>query len=132
MLTYDFMSYKGKYVIAAVGTLLGIWLIWALTSLIAVIAAGDATSTLAIIPAALALLWIPVAVWLWKRAVDEHAVAKGRLHPGEKIARQLHAEHGGELIYGHEDKPFRHWTITVQGADGFNRTILTRNGKEIS
>lgn len=132
MLTYDFMSYKGKFAIAAIATLLGIWLILGLIWLIPITAAGDAPLAFVIIAAVVALLWITVCVWLWERAVAEYGSATGRLYPGEKVARQLHAEHGGELIYGHEDKPFRHWTVTVQGADGFNRTILTRNGKEVS
>ena len=129
---FDSMSYKAKFTVAVIATLLTLSLVGVSIPVIPVFMDGGASLWIIVVPLALTLLSIVGTAWLWQKALLAQAVATGRLYPGEKLARQLQVEHGGELLYDEPGTDIRNWTITVEGADGFSRTIMTKSGKEVS
>ncbi|WP_431230832.1 hypothetical protein [Paenarthrobacter nicotinovorans] len=128
---FDGMSYRTKIAVAVIATIVAVGSIVGVILLAGLIAGGQVPYWLILIPAVLTGLWIPMTGWLWKNALLEREVATGKLYKGEQLARQLVAEHGGELIHNERGADIRNWSITVEGADGFNRTIMTRSGKEV-
>ena len=127
----DSMSYKAKIAQAVISTIFTLLLVGISIPVIPIFAEAG-TVWMILLPLAVTVFAAVGTAWLWKKALLEQAVATGRLYPGEKLAHQLHAEHGGELLYDEPGTDIRNWTITVEGADGFSRTIMTKSGKEVS
>jgi hypothetical protein len=128
---FDFMSYKAKIAVAVIATLLCLLLIGSSISVVPTVVEIGGPLWLIVVPLALTIFWVAGTVWLWQKALQAHASATGKLYPGEKLARQLLAEHGGELIYNEPGTNIRKWSIAVEGADGFRRTLMTTSGKEV-
>ncbi|SEJ78607.1 hypothetical protein SAMN04487917_11390 [Arthrobacter sp. yr096] len=129
---FDSMTYRAKVAVAVIMTLLTLVLILSSIPVIPMLLEAGVTPWFIVVPGALTIFVAAGSVWAWKKALAEHAVATGKLYPGEKLANQLHAEHGGELVYDEPGTDIRNWSITVKGADGFTRTVMTKSGKEAS
>ena len=129
---FDSMSYKTKIAIAVIATLFTLFLVGTSIPVIPMIGEAGVSLWVIVVPLAMLIIFAVGTVRLWKKALLERAVATGKLYPGEKLARQLQAEHGGELLYDEPGTDIRNWTITVKGADGFSRSIMTKSGKEVS